>query len=391
MNMVLCCIVHLRFCLIFSSQVPQTCVTAPISDTVKATVAVLQDDVAEHGNNSKSMVFCTTAWGTSATAKLLEDAGYGTLPRIYEIHSRMTQNRRLAVAQDFKKAKSGILVTSDVTARGMDFPGSVAFMRDRYSLLNDAVDRVTLVVQVGLPSSGEQYIHRLGRTARAGRSGKGVIILTPLESGFLRTPDMRALPIQPHPELELPSLPRPGLDKTLQIQAYSAWLGFNAQYTRQLFRSRQKFVDEANKYARDVLGWADESGTPPLSPQTARNLGIHGLNGVNTGSYDFGGGGYQRSSSRPQSPSRRSSWRGEDSRFDHAFGQVRRSPRQDTYRSSWQGENNVSNDEFGGRRHSPRQDGDERSSYRRSNFGFSRSSHSNGGRGRREQGWGGES
>jgi len=121
----------LRVCLIFSYLVPQTCITVPISDTIKATLAVLRDDVAEHGINSKSMVFCTTAWGTSATAKLLEDAGYGTLPPVYEIHSRMTQNRRLAVAQHFKRAKSGILVTSDVTARGMDFPGLVALIHGR--------------------------------------------------------------------------------------------------------------------------------------------------------------------------------------------------------------------------------------------------------------------
>ncbi|KAG6379200.1 P-loop containing nucleoside triphosphate hydrolase protein [Boletus reticuloceps] len=302
---------------------------------------VLRDDVAEHGNNSKSMVFCTTAWGTSATAKLLEDAGHGTLPPVYEIHSRMTQNRRLAVAQDFKRARSGILVTSDVTARGMDFPG------------------VTLVVQVGLPSSGEQYIHRLGRTARAGRSGKGVIILAPHESGFLRTPDMRALPIQPHPELQLPSIPRPVLDRTLQIQAYSAWLGFNAQYVRQIFRSRQQYVNEANKYAREVLGWADESQAPPLSPTTARNLGIHGLDGVNTGSHAFGRDGHQRSSSR--SPSRKSSWQGEDNVPDGGF---RRFQRQDTR---------------------------EQSSNRRSDFGSSRPPRRNGGWVRREQSWGGSS
>lgn len=90
---------------------------------MKATLAVLQDNAAEHGNNSKAMVFCTTAWGTSASAKILKDACYGSLPPVYEIHSRMTQNKRLAVAQDFKRAKNGTLVTSDVTARGMDFPG----------------------------------------------------------------------------------------------------------------------------------------------------------------------------------------------------------------------------------------------------------------------------
>ncbi|KAG8217255.1 P-loop containing nucleoside triphosphate hydrolase protein [Butyriboletus roseoflavus] len=358
----------LRACLIFSYQVPQTCVTTPISDSMKATLAVLRDDVAEHGNSSKAMVFCTTAWGTAATAKLLGDAGHGTLPPVYEIHSRMTQNRRLAVAQDFKRARSGILVTSDVTARGMDFPG------------------VTLVVQVGLPSSSEQYIHRLGRTARAGRSGKGVIILSPHESGFLKSPDMQALPIQPHPELQLSPLATAELDKTLQIQAYSAWLGFNAQYIRQMFRSRQQYVNEANKYARDVLGWAD--GTPPLSPKTARNLGIHGLDGVNTGSNEFGRDAYQRSSSR-QSPSRRLSWQGEDSRSDHAFGQARRSPRQDTYRRTWQERDDVSDD--GSRRYRPSSRQDEGSSYRRSNFGSHRSPRWNSGRISREQGWGSES
>ena len=379
----------LRVCLISPCLVLQTCVTAPIGDSMKATLAVLRDDVAEHGDNSKSMVFCTTAWGTSATAQLLKDAGHGTLPPVYEIHSKMTQNRRLAVAQDFKRARSGILVTSDVTARGMDFPGSVAFTRGSYSHLNDVVDRVTLVVQVGLPSSSEQYIHRLGRTARAGRSGKGVIILTPHESGFLRTPGMRALPIQPHPELQLPSLSRPELDKTLQIQAYGAWLGFNAQY-RQLFRSRQQYVNEANKYARDVLGWADEAGTPPLSPKTARNLGIHGLDGVNTSNNEVGLGGYQRSSS-PRGPPRRSSWQEEESRSDHAFGHARRSPRQDTHRPSWQRGDDASDHGFRQYRRSPRQDTHERSSYGRSDTGSGRSPRWSGGRVRREHSWDGES
>ncbi|KAG9318189.1 P-loop containing nucleoside triphosphate hydrolase protein [Chiua virens] len=356
-------------------HVPQTCLTVPIDGTIKATVAVLRDDITQHGNHSKAMVFCTTAWGTSATAKLLEDAGGGTLPRVFEIHSRMTQNRRLAVAQNFKRAKSGILVTSDVTARGMDFPG------------------VTLVVQVGLPSSGEQYIHRLGRTARAGRSGRGVIILTPAESGFLRTPNMRALPIQPHPELQLPSLPRPELDRTLQIQAYSAWLGFNAQYTRQMFKSKQQYVNEANKYARDVLGWADEFEAPPLSPQTARNLGIYGLDGVNAGSSGngFRRDEYQRGSPRSRSPSRRSSWGDEDTQLGRTSAQVRRSPRPDSYKPPWQREDGASDDGFTQRRLSPRRDFDGRSSYRRSQFGSSDFADRNRSRGRTERGWQDES
>lgn len=80
-------------------------------------------------------------------------------PRIYSIHSRLSQNMRTDAAAKFRKASSAILVSSDVTARGMDFPG------------------VTHVIQVGLPPTPPTYIHRLGRTARAGREGEGWLLL----------------------------------------------------------------------------------------------------------------------------------------------------------------------------------------------------------------------
>jgi ATP-dependent RNA helicase MSS116 len=79
--------------------------------------------------------------------------------RIYEIHSRLSQSQRTAAATHFRAAESGLLMSSDVTARGMDFPG------------------VTHVIQVGLPSDRETYIHRLGRTARAGQEGEGWLIV----------------------------------------------------------------------------------------------------------------------------------------------------------------------------------------------------------------------
>ena len=57
--------------------------------------------------------------------------------------------------QDFRAARCGVLLSSDVSARGVDYPD------------------VTLVLQLGSPSSTEQYIHRLGRTGRAGKRGRG--------------------------------------------------------------------------------------------------------------------------------------------------------------------------------------------------------------------------
>lgn len=59
-------------------------------------------------------------------------------------------------------------------------------------------DRST-VLQVGLPANAEQYIHRLGRTARAGASGSGILILAPFETFFLRKREVVALNIGAHP------------------------------------------------------------------------------------------------------------------------------------------------------------------------------------------------
>jgi len=74
------------------------------------------------------MLFCTTARGTAVLASILEQVSASKagplLPPIFQIHSRMSQSARTRAAQAFRDAPEGaVLVTSDVTARGMDFPG----------------------------------------------------------------------------------------------------------------------------------------------------------------------------------------------------------------------------------------------------------------------------
>ncbi|KAI8909263.1 P-loop containing nucleoside triphosphate hydrolase protein [Powellomyces hirtus] len=86
---------------------------------------------------------------------------------VLEIHSKLSQVQRARVAQRFRRAHGGVLFTSDVSARGVDYPG------------------VTLVIQMGMPSSREQYIHRVGRTGRAGATGEGIIMLSPYEQKFV--------------------------------------------------------------------------------------------------------------------------------------------------------------------------------------------------------------
>eukprot|EP00978_Attheya_sp_CCMP212_P033839 scaffold138697_cov42-Attheya_sp.AAC.1 len=91
------------------------------------------------------------------------------IPNVIEIHSRKSQSARNK-ASDLFRASTGrsILFTSDVSARGVDYPN------------------VSHVIQFGLPDSREQYIHRLGRTGRAGKPGKGWLVLADFEKPFLK-------------------------------------------------------------------------------------------------------------------------------------------------------------------------------------------------------------
>lgn len=107
--------------------------------------------------------------------------------RAYEIHSKLSQAQRTRASDDFRFCQSGILFSSDVTARGMDFPN------------------VTHVIQVGLPRDRDSYIHRLGRTGRAGKEGEGWLILTPFERQEVRR-RLRDLPLKHDTSLQSPKV-----------------------------------------------------------------------------------------------------------------------------------------------------------------------------------------
>merc|ERR1719231_678690 len=92
------------------------------------------------------------------------------------MHSRKSQSHRTKVAEQFREGTDVVMFSSDVSARGMDYPD------------------VTSVVQVGMPSDKAQYIHRLGRTARAGKAGGGHLLLADFEAGFLS--GMSDLPLE---------------------------------------------------------------------------------------------------------------------------------------------------------------------------------------------------
>jgi ATP-dependent RNA helicase MSS116 len=99
------------------------------------------------------------------------------------IHGKLTQEKRTRTADRFRRARSAMLFSSDVTARGMDFPN------------------VTHVIQISLPQAKDQYIHRVGRTGRGGKDGEGWIFITQAELNPARRL-LSDLPIKPDNSIE---------------------------------------------------------------------------------------------------------------------------------------------------------------------------------------------
>lgn len=95
-----------------------------------------------------------------------------------KLHGNMDQKERTEVFKTFRQAKSSVLLCTDVGARGLDLP------------------KVDCVVQYTGPLSARDYVHRIGRTARAGSSGSAVIFLTPPEIEFVRLLESKRIRIK---------------------------------------------------------------------------------------------------------------------------------------------------------------------------------------------------
>lgn len=99
------------------------------------------------------------------------------------IHGDLSQAKRISVLRQFKENKIDILVATDVAARGLDISG------------------VTHVYNFDIPQDPESYVHRIGRTGRAGKSGLAITFVTPREMGYLRiveeTTKKRMTPLRP--------------------------------------------------------------------------------------------------------------------------------------------------------------------------------------------------
>ncbi len=142
--------------------------------------ALLKAVLAEKGAE-RVIVFARTRSRADATCRRLKRAGYAA----EAIHSDRSQNQRRRALDNFAAGKTGVIVATDVLARGID------------------VEEVDYVVNYDLPTQPEDYVHRIGRTGRAGAAGFAVSFVSPETEDALR--DIEKLIKRTIPEMELPS------------------------------------------------------------------------------------------------------------------------------------------------------------------------------------------
>ncbi|URM33154.1 DEAD/DEAH box helicase [Cytobacillus firmus] len=140
----------------------------------------LLKDITVVENPDSCLIFCRTKEHVDTVYSKLDKIGY-TCERL---HGGLEQEDRFAVMEGFKSGNFRYLVATDVAARGID------------------IDNVNLVINYDVPMEKESYVHRTGRTGRAGNKGKAITFSTPFEGKFIKA-------IEKYIGFEIPTIEAP--------------------------------------------------------------------------------------------------------------------------------------------------------------------------------------
>jgi len=244
-------------------------IVIPSMDRFVSSVVEIVHLATKEDPDAKIVAFFPTARMVAYFSELFNE---GLKIPVIELHSKKSQGYRNRASETFRSASSAILFTSDVSARGVDYPG------------------VSQVLQFGMPDSREQYIHRLGRTGRAGMEGKGWLVLAPFERQFLY--ELKGLDIPENQQLaslladpmdnDVHSMLTAATDRirssnkrqTSAKGAYQAFLGAYLGKMKLLkMRRKEDLVAVANDFAFQM-------GLPEIPSLGSRMVGKMGLKGV---------------------------------------------------------------------------------------------------------------
>jgi superfamily II DNA/RNA helicase len=141
------------------------------ADTVRQVAYAVADDekrtllchLVEEKKITQAIVFCNTKLGTARLARYLEQKGL----KADAIHGDKSQSERIVALNKFKSGEITLLVATDVAARGLD------------------IQEMPCVINYELPHASEDYVHRIGRTGRAGAEGDAISLFAPDEEKYL--------------------------------------------------------------------------------------------------------------------------------------------------------------------------------------------------------------
>ncbi len=172
-------------------------------------------------HHPKAMVFCATKHKVDQLTRKLHAANYP----VGAIHGDVKQNKRERVMKSFKDGAISILVATDVAARGLD------------------IDAVDYVINYDAPKDPDIYLHRIGRTGRAGKEGISVSFFTPDESSMIRAIESRTRRRIDVLDLKVIRRPEPEIRKFVPTQSAprrEAPVGSFARTSGHGFRRRER-------------------------------------------------------------------------------------------------------------------------------------------------------
>lgn len=179
------------------------------------------------------IVFTRTKSCTDEVTTLLQQHHH----RAMAIHGDITQALRERVISQFKQGLIDVLVATDVAARGLD------------------VDRVTHVINYDMAHDSETYVHRIGRTGRAGRSGVAILFVTPKESRMLNV-------LERHTRQRIVKVSVPTDAMVAQAQQKRFVANIQARFSHQYF----------DEYKRVLAQYVEQSGVSAIDAAAALAL-----------------------------------------------------------------------------------------------------------------------
>lgn len=176
----------------------------------------------------KILIFSRTKYGAKRIARDISYMGIATT----EIHSNRSQAQRKSALEGFTSGRFRVMVATDIAARGID------------------VKDIGLVINFDLPDYSEAYVHRIGRTGRAGRYGKAISFVIPSQKADVRKIERlirKTLPI-----LSLPSLPPERRKPPRQAQSYTPQRKYSTGrgYTKPSYQKKRSSSQHRQNFQR---------------------------------------------------------------------------------------------------------------------------------------------